>query len=240
MSKRAQENSSFASVSLRWLTGVFILGLALVFGLRAFFADLENELRAQGANERARLFVGEEIVLGIQGLEKDLYRLATAQNAAAFARIKKSIDARLEKLAHDLQVLKVGGTSRRTIRLNLESLDEATREFTYRPETHEQRYVLELIEIQPQLDSIRARVDALAALLIQRWEALDAADTRRYFQSEERIAAMLKQLPPFFERLDENANRLFYEGDQRLRELEGTLQARRDSLKRLETNLIFV
>ena len=49
-------------ISLSWLTGVFLLCVLLVFGLRGYFNDLEEELRTRGANERARLFVGEEIV----------------------------------------------------------------------------------------------------------------------------------------------------------------------------------
>lgn len=234
------KKSAFVSLSLRWLTGVFLLVLVLIFGLRAFFTNLEAELRAQGANERARLFVGEEIVVGIQGLEKDLYRMAASQNVAAFTRVKKSLDARLDKLAHDLRVLKEGGIAQRTIRLNLESLDETTRSVTYRPDALEQRYVLELIEIQPHLDTVHARVDALEELLLRRWDALEATDPKRYFGVEEEIALLLKQVPPFFERLDENANRLFYESDRRLRALEAELQEKRDNLKRLETNLIVV
>ena len=75
-------------VSLRWLIGVFLLCIALVFGLRWFFNDLEDNLRQRGANERARLFVGEEIVRGIQGVEKDIYRMAATQNAYGFERVR--------------------------------------------------------------------------------------------------------------------------------------------------------
>ncbi|MCX8085783.1 MAG: PAS domain S-box protein [Rhodocyclaceae bacterium] len=236
----AVRHAAFVSHSLRWLTGVFILGLTLIFGLRVFFNHLESELRAQGANERARQFVGEEIVVGIQGLEKDLYRLATVSNAGALARVRASIEARMEKLASDLTVLEKGGTSQRKIRLNLESLDEATREVAYRPDQLDRAYVLELIEIRPHLDSIRERVARLEALLTERWQAIEAGDSRRLLANEEAMAALLKQIPPFFERLDENANRLFYEGDRRLQALEKELQARRESLKQLETILIVI
>ena len=240
MGDSARETGKFASRALSWLTGVFFLGLILVFGLRAFFTQLEAEVAAQGANERARLFVGEEIVLGIQGVEKGIYRMAATQNAAAFARVRKDIDARLAKLRHDLDVLKDGGTSTRTLYLNLEGRDKATREAIYRPTAADAAYVMELIEIAPHLETVGEHVAELERLLAQRWKAVENGDRAGFFALEERIAILLKRIPPFFERLDENANRLFFESDRRLRELEDELRDRRDNLKRLETNLIVV
>ena len=55
--------------SLRWLIGIVIACLALVLGLKIVFADLQKELNERSVNERARLFVGEEIVRGINGVE---------------------------------------------------------------------------------------------------------------------------------------------------------------------------
>ena len=50
----------------------------------------------------------------------------------------------------------------------------------------------------------------------------------------------LKQIPPQFERINENANRLFLEGDQRLRALEAELQSRTSRLKQIETGLLLM
>ena len=116
--------------SVRWLVGVSLLCLMLVFGLRGYFNDLENELRQRGSNERARLFIGEEIVRGIQGIEKDIYRMAVTQNAAAFRRINESVEEQLQKLKHDLYVLKTGGTSKRLMQTNIDGKDEVTRQAT--------------------------------------------------------------------------------------------------------------
>ena len=226
------------SQSLRWLTGIFLFLLILVFGLRAFFTSLEDELRARGDNERARLFVGEEIVLGIHGVERNLYLMASTQNQAGFERIYKAIDGQLDKLIHDLNVLKFGGTVYRQIRVNVSTQEEASREATYRLETQEQALVMELVEIGPQLGHVRDRVDELERLLSRRWETVEQADKAGFFSVEEQIAILIKQLPPYFERLDENANRLFLEGDARLRELNAQLQERRDYLKQIETILI--
>jgi len=239
-SAESPRRSRISGGVLRWLTSIFVLSLLLVFGLRSFFGALEAELRAQGVNERARLFVGEEIVVGIQSIEKQLYQMATTQNPAAFRRLHKMLDGRLAKLEHDLRVLRDGGTATRTLRLNIEGIEETTRSATYYPDVRDGALIMELIEIEPHLETVRERVDALERLLTARWQAADRAEHHRFLEIDEQIQLLLKQLPSFFERLNENANRLFLESDRRLRELESTLQQRRDHLKRLETNLIVV
>jgi len=225
-------------MSLRWVTLIFLVALTLVFGVRVLFDGFESDLRARDANERARLFVGEEILHGIQQVEKDIYRMATTQNEGGFRRIKLGIEARLEKLAHDLKVLDEGGVSTRELRLNVEGFEETTRKAEYRPNAAEARLVMERIEILPHLNAIAPRIDALEKLLMVRWQALERQDQAAFLRIEDEIALLLKQIPPFFERLDENANRLFFESDQRLRKLELELQAQRDRLKQMEALLI--
>jgi PAS domain S-box-containing protein len=239
-SPRATSGGTVAqgSQALRWLIGISLIGLVLVFGVRWFFDHLNASLREQGANERARIFVGEEIVHSIQGIEKNIYLMAATQNAAGFARAYKSIDDQLIKLMHDLNVLKFGGTARRALRLNLTESDEEVREATYHPDPEAQQLVMEVIEIGPQLSQVRDLVDELEALLSQRWEIVQQGDRTRFFLVEEEIALLLKRMPPYFERLDENANRLFLEGDKRLMALEQARQQQRETLKWIETALI--
>lgn len=119
---------------MRVLVGVSVLCLVLVFGLRGYFDHQEQQIRLRGDNERARLFVGEEIVRSIREVEKDVYRLAVTQNEAGFARIRSAIHQHLDKLQHDLNVLERGGTSQRRMQLNIDGQDEVTRQATYRPD----------------------------------------------------------------------------------------------------------
>ncbi len=63
-----------------WLFGTFIVGIALLVGLKVFFAELYVELEQRGGNERSRLFIGDEIVREIGSIEKAVYRLALADN----------------------------------------------------------------------------------------------------------------------------------------------------------------
>jgi len=224
--------------SLRWLLGIFLAGLLLVIGLRVFFSGWQEQLRDRSANERARLFVGEEIVRGIHGIEKDLYRMVVTGNASGLGRIEKDVTFQLDKLKHDLSVLKEGGTVKREALLNLEGRDAMIREVTYKPPPGDSSYVMETIEIGPLLDQIPERSAALAKLLAQRWDCIEREDRRCLYDRVEEIAFLVKHFPPLFERLDENANRLFFDSSERLRTLEVELVLQRERLSLVESGLI--
>ena len=224
--------------SLRWLIGIVIACLALVLGLKIVFADLQKELNERSVNERARLFVGEEIVRGINGVEKDIYLMSVATNPASYGRVYKSLNAQLDKLMQDLNVLKFGGTARREIQLNIEGRETMVREATYQPDQQNQGHVMELIEIGPLLGQTRDHADELERLLALRWRALEKEDRKAFYEAEEGVAIFLKFIPPQFERLDENANRLFFDSSERLRGIELELQKQRDRLRQVEMSLV--
>jgi len=232
------QSVSTLNTSMRLLVGVSVLCLALVFGLRGYFDHREQQIRLRGDNERARLFVGEEIVRSIREVEKDFYRLAVTQNEFGFARIHREINAHLDKLQRDLNVLESGGTTQRLMQLNIDGQDEVTREATYRPDMRQQAVVMELIEIGPQIGQIRQRTQDLLQLLTKRWQAMESGQAKLFLSTEEDVMLALKQIPPQFERLNENANRLFLEGDQRLRALESDLNQQSAKLRQMETVLI--
>ena len=85
-----------------WLFGIFSVGIALLVGLKIFFAELYVELEQRGGNERSRLFIGDEIVREIGSIETAVYRLALADNPPALKRARQDIEAQLGTLADDL------------------------------------------------------------------------------------------------------------------------------------------
>jgi signal transduction histidine kinase/DNA-binding NarL/FixJ family response regulator len=236
-----EENSSVkVNLALRWLLGSFVAGLLLVMGLRAFFGGLQEDLGQRSANERARLFVGEEIVRSIRSIEKDIYQMGSTTAPAGVLLARRAVTAQLQKLEHDLLVLKNGGTVRREILLNIEGRDAMIREENYRPVAGEDSYVMELIEIAPLLEQINDKADALSNLLQRRWESQENQDKRLFFNNEQHIAAFLKHIPPLFMRLDENANRLFFDSSERLRMLETQLKLQSGRLGMVENGLVML
>lgn len=217
-------------LSLRVLLGLFGAGVVVLLGLRVLFHGLQTELNAAAENERARLFVGQEIVSGIQGLEKDMYQMAVSPSLASLRRVNRHIQDRMDKLQHDLGVLERGGTSRQQAPLNLGGADALVREATYRPEAGSSGLVMEAIEIGPLLGHLSQKITQLESHLLQRWRAQEQSNAAGFLAAANEVDLFLKQMPPHFERLNENANRLFYEGSRRLQELEERTQTQRQRL----------
>ena len=63
-------------------------------------------------------------------------------------------------------------------------------------------------------------------------------DMTGFFALEQQIAMFLKHLPPYFVRLNENANRLFYESSQHLNLLEVQLAQERKRYQLMENLLV--
>ena len=224
--------------SINWVLGIAVTCLLVVLGLKVFFDHLQDELREKSANERARLFIGEEIVRGIHGIERNIYLMSATTNRAASHRVVREIDGQIDKLHHDLAGLKQGGTVRHQVLLNLEGRDEMVREVSYRPETDAEGLVMELIEIAPLLDHIRQKARELETLLARGWDFQERGDHRAFFRLHDEMDLFLKHIPPYFSRLDENANRLFFDSSARLKELEAALSKQRERLKTVEMGLM--
>jgi signal transduction histidine kinase/CheY-like chemotaxis protein len=223
-----------------WLIGIFVIALMGVVGLKMFFSHLYDEIGERSANERARLFIGEELVSTLLRIEKDVYQMATLNNATAQSRLEQHIGEHVDKMHHDLAVLKNGGRVRQVVYLNIEGHDQMVREVTYQPAPEAQGYVMELIEIAPLLDQVRVKTAELRDLLAKRVQLRDSSDSQSRIELEHEITVYLKHMPPYFFRLSENANRLFFDSSDRLEELERQLAAQRERFKTTEMALVLL
>lgn len=220
-----------SSLGSMWLIVLFLFAFLLVIGLNRVFSNLVDDLGTQSANERARIFIGEEITRGIKEIEMDMYRMATTIGAVAQSKIQGEMLNKVDKLEHDLLVLRDGGTVQQVIHLNVEGMDEMLRQVQFQPDAGDKRYIMELIELRPYLAQIKEKANQLKGLLEQREASRDQQDREVLFLMEMEIKGYLKRIPSFFFRLNENANRLFFESQHRLQELEAQLTAQRHYYK---------
>ncbi len=225
---------------LLWLVGVFLLGLLAVVALKTFFSRAYDDLGRRSTQEQARLFIGEQIIHNLQQVERDVYLMTNLHGQASLARQERIVGERLDRLEHDLKVLRDGGRVRQNINLNVTAQEEMVREVQFVPPPGAQPYVMELIEIQPLLGQIRRRTAELRGLLERRTVLLDRLDRAAFMAADQEVALYVKQLPPLFHRIEENANRLFFESSRQLAELEGRLATERNRFKALEHLLVLL
>ena len=221
------------------LLGLFFVGFLIIVGIGLVFQKLIDDLDHQLANQRARLFIGEQIVSDIREIELTFYQLATTQGSPAQQRLLKKIEGSASQVESNLHALQHGGEVRQQLALNLFGIDEMERKVTYTPPPSETGVVMEVIEIAPFIDQIRERAKALMALLSYRNDCLE-----RNLPCQ--VAAMVqvqdyyKLLPAFFFRLSENAHRQFFEGLKRLKDLESQLDSEHTSLRNIQIGVVLL
>lgn len=234
---QATSGAARASRLLFLLLGLFVVGFVALAAVNFGIGSLMDELEQRGRNEQTRLFIGEVLVDDIKGMELDFNRMVASVSTAEQGRLRSAIRERSLKLEHDLLVLKDGGRVERTIDLNIEGVDTLNEQITYMPHSDDPHNLLELIEIGPHLDKVRLKADELALLLAKREQAREARNAARLLSLEDELNMFYKHVPSLFVRLNENANRLYYESNNRISSLNKELSARRILYKNLQMGL---
>ena len=235
------ENSHLDDTSRasRALLILFFVGFLAIVGVSTIISSLIEELNQKSRNEQARLFIGEQIVNTIRNIESTFYQLAPVSGEASHIRLGRQILAMTDELEKDLNVLQKGGSVTHRIALNIEGQDEMVRQVHYTPQANDQRYVMEVIEIAPYLEQIRFRVNELDKRLDIRDNCAEA-DLLCLKNAADDIKAYYKTIPSFFFRLNENANRLFYESNLQLVELQARLANQQQNLKITQAGVVFL
>lgn len=230
-------SASRASRLLFLLMGLFLIGFTALIAVNIVIGRLMDELEHRGQNEQVRLFVGEVLVDDIKGMELDFNRMVASVSTSEQGRLRAGIKERTLKLEHDLLVLKDGGRVERTLDLNIEGVDNLNEQVTYTPRPDDPHNMLELIEIGPHLDKVREKADELAQLLARREQARESANALQLMKIEEELNLFYKHVPSLFIRLNENANRLYYESNNRISLLKEELSSRREFYKNIQVGL---
>jgi signal transduction histidine kinase/CheY-like chemotaxis protein/HPt (histidine-containing phosphotransfer) domain-containing protein len=97
---------------------------------------------------------------------------------------------------------------------------------------------MEMIEVAPLLDQVHDKGHGLEALMQERYACLAHKDRECLVRMTDGVDLFLKQVPPLFERLTENANRLFFDSSQRVAALDAQLVDQKERLRKIEMGLV--
>ncbi|MFZ4537084.1 response regulator [Propionivibrio sp.] len=236
MASRELQSTKRTSTALLVL---FFAGFLAIVGVTALISSLIEDLNRQSVNERARLFIGEQIVNHIRDIQSRIYQLAPTSGGAGQQRLIKAILNDADKLEELLSVLQKGGKASQRIALNIEGHDEMVREVEYTPTADDPAFLLEMIEIGPFIDQIRKLTDEIAALLVTR-DNCPAQDFVCSKKATAEVKARYKTAPSFFYRLNENASRLFFDSGNNLNRLEERLSNQQKNLRLTQTGVVLL
>jgi signal transduction histidine kinase/CheY-like chemotaxis protein len=216
---------------------MFFVGFLSIVGISVIFQKMIERLDEDRVNERARLFVGEQIVISIVDAERLFYKLATNSGSAAQQRTLHDISLSADQLEGYLNIIQNGGLAKQKLQLNLFENDNMLREVEYAVDERHGRFEMSVIEIAPFVDRIRERAKEVEGLLVTR-DVCFEGDLPCYKEAMDQINLFYKSLPSFFLRLSENANRQFFEAQQHLQQLESELAAQQTNLRRTQRILV--
>ncbi|MCV6587724.1 MAG: PAS domain S-box protein [Marinobacterium sp.] len=242
-SKNSESRNTRQGVSSLWIyiqVALYIGGFVAVFALNLIFNNISYKLSQQIENEQSRLAIGELIVLDLQQIETAFYRMATTSNVRRQQYIRTQLQDAVDDLRDVLNVLEQGGVIERKTHVNVTRQEEMLRVIRYQRPEHGERYILEVIDLRPKLLQVEKEADHLLSLLMKRELLKDSSDTAAYLTSIKTVKSYLITLPQMFTRAVENANRLFFKGQQALRTLEQDIAAQKQYYQNLKLVLYSV
>ena len=225
LSKLLKPQEHFGSlIHLFGLIGTFILSILLLLSVHLFFDFLINKLDSQATNERSRLFIGEEILKNLSEMEIIAYKMASQNSPQSVDIIHKRFIALLKELSVFLDTLENGGTLQLQVPLNIADKDSMTRTISFSPKNHHSKYVLEVIEIKPKAEAISQKLALLTEDIKTSQIYIKRGKTDLAQQNILNIQTNLKTIAADFQRMHENAGRLFYRSVKKTELLEKNIQ----------------
>ncbi|WED20566.1 response regulator [Vibrio sp. JC009] len=219
---------------------IYLAGFGALFAISTFFTSIHNQLSDDIVNEQARLTIGELIVLDLKQIESSFYQMATTSNIKGQRYIRKQMQKGVDDLKELLVVLEKGGTVTRETHLNIESQDKMRRAILYRRTEGKGEYILEIIDLRPKLTQIEQEGDRLLELLRNREQLRNQGNVEEYAKSIKTIKTYLITLPQLFVRSMENANRLFYQSQLVVNQLEESAEQQKEWYRLLQSVLSVV
>ncbi|MFK5986556.1 MAG: response regulator [Pseudomonadota bacterium] len=195
---------------------IYLLGILLLIAMEIGFSHLINKLNSNLENEKARLHIGEIIISDIHRIRATVYKLATTTGKNRQRITMQVFNEQNKELNNALTVLSQGGELKREKRLNLTNKDVTMQSIKYFYQPSPGQYVLENIELRPKLITLNKKMQEILLLLNARDNYLALKDNKNYALTAIKIKLQLQLFAPTFNRLTQNANRLFYESQQRL------------------------
>ena len=233
----AKKESKSTLNQLLVLIFVFVLGIFSLITFHLIFQSLITKLDTRTQNQKAKIEIGQLIITDLNKIKSDFYELATVStNEATRFLLKKQISTTINNIRSNLDVLNNGGEVNVNINLNILNKAVINKVIEYKNDTKE--ISLESIDITPKLLQLQSMITSVDDMINSADKYLKMKDFENYAKQVKKIKRFYKKSPAFFERLIENTNRLQYEGQLVLDQLEERIILEKKQYEKLEIFII--
>lgn len=214
---------------LSMLFWIFLIGFALQAAIHMAQTHYSEKLDREIQNAQIQGILGGEIISHIQEVEKSYYALTNQLKPKTRALITKEVEVHIDEINNLINVLEHGGVFTQQLQLNLPDKDNVINTWTYNP-TKQQAYDILRIDVVPKLNAILEQFDKTNALLDVAYDMLEN-NSELFTQQLEKIQHDIKRTNPLFIRLLENTNRIHYQQQNYLKQLEEDVEEQKFGFK---------
>lgn len=224
--------------NLSILVIVFFIGLGsqaiLNLSISNFIAELDQKI----SNAHAETLIGEEIILEIQKMETNFFEMSALPNKHLRRILNQAILTQQTKIEYALNILNQGGLYRYRIDLNLPNTDVEYETLSYQP-VRLNSFSFAYADIVPKFDHINQKLHTLQELQ----ESISAYKATSDPQLSERLMDLtleIKKIKPVFQRIKEDANRIFYQNKLDVRDIQAQVEAQKQQYRDIQIALTLI
>jgi signal transduction histidine kinase/CheY-like chemotaxis protein len=188
-------------------------------------------------NQEIKGYIATDIVNNFHKLENMFYKMVATlspTNYNSVTLIKDEILNLVDKTKGLFDILSKGGLYKKVIKLNL--VNQSTEEtiYNYKPDLKGE-FDIVIIEVSPMLSRIQSEADSLYNSLKQRTIYTRNGDIKNGLKYVKKIKTQIKSLPPVFNRILENANRMLYATEKKLESIQVEINKQKQQYYILQT-----
>jgi len=230
--------SSHKTISrqLLLLLVIFFIGFGLQTLVNYLYSTQSAQLDEEVHNLRVETILANEIVQHIREMELQFHELTSLHDP----RVRKILTHKVKSHVHHVKmlidVLEYGGTFSQALRLNLPDKEELVKEYDFFP-TYEREYDILKIDVLPKFDRLVEAIDEMNISLDKTYYLIQ--NESELVPTQLKIVQdHIKMTTPLFARILESANRIYYEEENRLQELESSISQQKRYYQSIQYSII--
>jgi hypothetical protein len=212
----------------------FLIGFVTFIVLHFSFLTLLEQKEREADELRIKQMISADInykIMEIKALFLELPLVSTNIHSLKFNQDK--LDEKLKEISELIFILKNGGVYHKVIPLNLVSRNKYEVKYNYSPSF----ISFEAIDLEPKIALLKKKEQELSSILS---DYIREKSDKSLYKLRIRVTVFIKKLNSIFNRMIENSNRMFYETQYQLSNLESEMKRDSSKYRAWEFILIFV